>query len=125
MSYVSALLIFAICTLLAVVACAPFIYLVRKRRKRRAAIEGLPAGKKLSMAEALPGLVLVLLLFLAFAHQYIAPEGWLGARVSSGEGRFWFSVLALLVVAVANYLWRSHRNRGSKPQKVDEGPKDR
>jgi protein-S-isoprenylcysteine O-methyltransferase Ste14 len=117
MSYLTALVIFIFCTVLAVVVCAPFIYIARRRRSRRVARDQIHPGKRLSLAQATASLAMVAVLFFAFAHQYIAPDGWLGTRVRTGEGRFWLMVLLLLIAAVVGYWWRilqSHIRRAAK-----------
>jgi heme/copper-type cytochrome/quinol oxidase subunit 2 len=115
-SYSTALLILAICTVLAVVVAAPFIYLVRWLRRRRTNQGRESVGKKMTVAEVLPQVLLVLVMFLAFAHEIIAPEGWLGSRVKTGEGKFWFSVLIFLLLLVLNYAWTlfKYRKRNTK-----------
>ena len=115
MSYSTAILILFICSALAVVVAAPFIYIARRRRRCGSNQTSATGGKNLSVTEALPGLLLVGLMFFAFAHQFITPDSWLGSRVTTGEGRFWFSVLSFLIVLVLNYLWAAFKRRTSKP----------
>ena len=62
---------------------------------------------------------MVMVMFMAFAHQYIAPESWLGSRLTTGEGRFWFSVLLFLIMAVIGYAWRSFGRQMAKRRQAD------
>ncbi len=114
MSYSAAILIFAVCSVLAIVVAAPLIYLVRRKRKRSGTQSEQPTSKSLSLAQALPGLLLVVFMFLVFAHQFIAPDSWLGSKVTTQEGRLWFSLLVVLIVMVLSHLWRTFKHCRSK-----------
>jgi protein-S-isoprenylcysteine O-methyltransferase Ste14 len=114
MSYSAAFLIFLICSAMAVVVAAPFLYLARRWHRRGSSQKSVPASRKMTPAQAIPGLLLVALMFFAFAHQFIAPNSWLGSRVTTGEGRFWFSVLIFLIFLVLNYIWITFRRRKPK-----------
>jgi hypothetical protein len=114
MSHSAVLLIFAFCSVLAIVVAAPLIDGLRKLRRRRSAQHETGVQKKLSVAQALPALILVVLLFLAFAQQFIAPESWLGSRVTTAEGRFWLSLLIFLIACVLNYGWVVFRSNRAK-----------
>jgi sterol desaturase/sphingolipid hydroxylase (fatty acid hydroxylase superfamily) len=124
-SYLSAILIFIICILLAVAVCAPIIFIARRLRRRRTARESMALTRKMPMVQAIPGLVLVVVLFLAFASQYIAPDSWLGTRVATGEGRFWLSILVFLLFAATNYLWIGLKRRWAKPDQADQSSKSK
>ena len=119
-SYFTALVIFAVCTLFALAVCAPVIYLTRRLRRRRNGSSGAPPRKAMSISQAIPGLILVVALFLAFAQQYISPVSWLGSRVSTDIGRFWLSVLVFLVFCVFNYFWFSFKARQRKTKPTDQ-----
>ena len=130
MTYLSAIVILLICLAVALAVCAPLIYITRKLRGRRGA--RVPVSKKLPLDQFLLGLVLVSVLFLAFAQEYIAPGSWLGARVTTNEGRFWLSILVSFVFAVLFYIYFILRSpsagaressQDSKRQ-PDRGPND-
>lgn len=117
MSYSAVLLIFAFCSVLAILVAAPLIYGLRRLRKRRPAQHETGVQKTLSVAQTLPALTLVVLLFMAFSQQFIAPESWLGSRVTTVEGRFWLSLLIFLIACVLNYGWvLIRRNKGNTKQ---------
>lgn len=42
-------------------------------------------------------------MFLAFAQQYVAPDSWLGTRVTTGEGRFWLSLFLAVSMTAIGY----------------------
>ena len=119
MSYLTALVIFTICVLVAVAVCVPFIYIARKLRRRRDKSSGRTPTTKLSTLQAIPGLILVIVLFLTSAQQYISPAGWLGARVSTETGRLWLSLLVFLIYCVINYLWFSIASRKRKAKQAN------
>jgi ABC-type dipeptide/oligopeptide/nickel transport system permease component len=125
MSYLSAILIFIICILLAVAVCAPLIYIARRLRRRRTARENTALIRKMPMPQAIPSFLLVVVLFLAFAYPYIAPDSWLGARVATGEGRFWLSILVFLLFAAINYLWIDLKSRRAKPDQTNQSLKSK
>jgi ABC-type Fe3+ transport system permease subunit len=125
MSYFTAALILLICVALAVLVCVPFIYIVRKFRRRQGGQQQGLSINRLSVVQALPGLILVLVLFFAFAHQYIAPESWLESRLKTDEGRFWFWVLASMVFALLPNAWGRLKARRSKLAESTRTPKDR
>jgi hypothetical protein len=113
-------LILLICAALAVAVCAPLIYIVRRLKRRSTGGAQAPTGRPPSTREVISGLVLVFTLFLAFAQQYIAPDSWLGARVATNEGRFWFTVLVVLVVSVGSHLEASLMARRSNAERANQ-----
>ena len=123
MSYLSAIVILLICVIVAVVVCAPFIYSSSKKRNRPGGGEQTPNGKTLSPSQLVPVVIVVLVNFMAFAQQYIAPESWMGTRVTTIEGRFWLSILVILVIAVLNYIWFSIKAHINKPKQSAQDSK--
>lgn len=45
--------------------------------------------------------------FWAFAQQHVDPEGYIGARMKTAEGRFWFGVLLVLTLSILDYICRA------------------
>lgn len=117
MSTIDALIILFVCTVLAIAVCAPVIVISRRLKRRCAVRVRSPAGTRLSSMEIISGLMLVFVLFLAFAQQYIAPGSWLGARVATDEGRFWFTVLVVLVAGASTCLGAGLTARRAKSRR--------
>jgi hypothetical protein len=111
MSIAAATVILAIVSILALLAAAPLIYLLRRaRRKARQDQSGL-APQPLSLLQALPGLFIVVALFFAYAAEYIAPQSWLGQRVTTLEGKFWLFLLVWVTLFAVERAIRSLRRR--------------
>ena len=115
MTQLNAIWILITCTVLAVIICAPFIFIARKLRKRRKKEAPAPAQRprRMSLAQSLLIFVMVAAMFLGLAQQYVAPDGWLGARLQTREGHFWFALLTTLIAGAVDYAWRSFKRRKS------------
>ena len=98
MSIKVAAIIFVFASVLALLIAAPWIYLLRRSRRRQKLRPQTIATQSLNWKQAVPGLILAAVLFFAYAAEYIAPESWLGLRVRTLEGKFWLFVLLWLVL---------------------------
>jgi hypothetical protein len=113
MSIKVAAFILVLATLMAILIAAPIIFLIRKSRRKNTDQPPTLATQSLNWKQALPGLVIVVALFFAYAAEYIAPESWLGLRVRTMEGKFWLFVLIWLVLYSIERIVRSFRAKNA------------
>jgi cytochrome c biogenesis factor len=109
MSVLAATIILLIATVLALVVTAPLLYFLRKNRKKPTSAAPAQTTQSLTVIQALPGILVVIALFFAFAMEYIAPHSWLGQRITTMEGRFWFTALVWLALFAVARAVRSFR----------------
>ena len=119
MSLISAAVILLVSSILTLLVASPILYLLRRRRMRRGGDQASLISQPLTFIQALPGLLIVIALFFAYSAEYIAPQSWLGQRVTTFEGRFWLFIfvwLTLLAIErIVRSIWRGHQaRRGSE-----------
>jgi len=124
MSLLAATVILVIATVLALLVAAPLLYLLRRARRRTQGEQSRPeqlglSGQPLTLLQALPGLLIVAVLFFAFATEYIAPQSWLGQRVTTMEGKLWLFVLVWLTLFAIGRATRDFRSRSTADRDPD------
>ena len=108
MSPITALLIFALVTVLAIVLSLPIIYWLRRRRRKQKVNDELNVlNARLTLLQALPGLIFAAVLATAFLTEYIAPSSWFGQRISGWEGKVWFFIFGYICVTVIELTFRA------------------
>lgn len=111
MSLTTAALILAIASALALLLASPLIYLLRKKRRHPREVAPGPAEQPLTWLQALPGMLIVVAMFFAFAAEYFAPESWFGQRMAAMGGKFWFFMLVWLALFAIDRAVRELMNR--------------
>lgn len=114
MSLFATLLILTLVAGLALLLAAPFIYLLRKLRRKLSPKVPAWAAQRLTWRQALPGLILVLALLIAFSTAHIAPHSWLGQRVATMEGKFWLALFLWIAMTALEHGLRELRSHFSK-----------
>ena len=99
--------------MLDILIAAPIIFLIRRSRRKPKTQPPTIATQPLNWKQALPGLVIVVALFFAYATEYVAPESWLGLRVRTMEGKFWLFILIWLVLYSVERMVRSFRAKNA------------
>jgi hypothetical protein len=104
MSALVAVVILVAASALAVVLAMPLIVWLRRRRARVPRSSGMGSADA-TLLDVAPGLLVVVMLLVGFASEYLAPDSWLGQRMAQRDGKFWFFLLVMIPVCLLELAW--------------------